>query len=100
MVAVVEGELYCTLQTKRCRRVRSLSLSVTAVLAAKAAFPKAMVETAPLMAWWQRADGHLLTRHLRVVGQAAPVNRVEIRLTPWRVEVAVALEDKGRQELV
>ena len=92
MAVAVEAGLFCTLQAKRCRRVPSLSLSVTAALAAGAL---AKVAPASLMAW-RRMAGRLVRAKVMMAGQAAPEMQVDPG-TPVRVEAAAALEDKGRQ---
>ena len=96
MVAVVEGGVFCTLRTKRCRRVRSLSLSVTvALLGMTFRLTPAMVAPAHLMAWWQMA-GRLVVAMLILVGQAALGRWVDPQLLGAVVEEeAVALEDQG-----
>ena len=75
MAAVGEVGLFCTLRAKRCRRVRSLLLSVTAALAAGAL---AMVAPASLMAWRQMA-GRLVPVFtlIKLAGQAAPETQVD-----------------------
>jgi len=105
LAAAVGGGLFCTLQAKRCRRVQSTSLSVTAALAAimapPAMFPAVMVEPATLMAWWQISGRVVPTKLVYLAGQAAPGMQVVLRVTLCiMVEVAVALEDKGRQKVM
>ena len=99
MVAVVEGGVFCTLRTKRCRRVRSLSLSVTvALLGMTFRLTPAMVAPAHLMAWWQMA-GRLVVAMVLLVGQAALgrwVDPLLLELGAVVEEEAVALEDQGR----
>ena len=102
MLAVaVEGGLFCTLRTKRCRRVRSLSPSVTAAIIATMTFPPPMVAPASLVAWWQMV-GRLAVKGILVMvmaGQVVPGVRVD--LTPQRfiqVEAVVALLTQGRQQ--
>ena len=100
MAAVVEGGLFCTLRTKRCLRVRSLSLSVTvALLGMTTRHPRSMVAPAHLMAWWQMA-GRLVKAMVILVGQAAPGMRVDPGMRPIVEEAAVALEDQGMQVMV
>ena len=106
LAAAGEVGLFCTLRAKRCRRVRSLSLSVPAALAriklARIQSTPAMVASAPLTARWQMAERlaeRLLDSILNLfsdikAGQAAPGMRVEIHPT-MRVEAAVALENQG-----
>ena len=57
MAAVVEVGLFCTLRTKRCRRVRSLSLSVTAAMLAMNGGDGG---ASGFDAWWQMA-GRVVT---------------------------------------
>ena len=92
MAVAVEAGLFCTLQAKRCRRVPSLSLSVTAALAAGAL---AKVAPASLMAW-RRMAGRLVKAVVLMAGQAAPEMQVEAEVSIG-AEAAVALEDRGRQ---
>ena len=103
LAAAVEVGLICTLRAKRCRRVRSPSLLVPAALAAilapPAIGPAMMVAPAPLMAWWQMAGRVAPTNQVYLAGQAVPRMRVVLRLT-LGVEAAVALDIKGRQELM
>ena len=75
----VEGGLFCTLRAKRCRRVRSPSLSVTAVFIPPA---MVMVAPAPLMAWWQMAGRVVVVMVTLLVGQAAPGTQVDPELAP------------------
>ena len=96
MAAAVEAGLFCTLRAKRCRRVQSPSLSVTAALAAG---PLSMVAPASLMAWWQMAER--LERLAKVMaGQVALRMQVDLDRPPGvRVEAAVALEDQERHQI-
>ena len=56
-----------------------------------------MVAPAPLMVWWQMAGRLVLV--IMLAEQAAPETQVDPELRPMWLEAAVALEDKGRQEL-
>ena len=61
--------------------------------------PAMMVAPAPLMAWWQMAGRVAPTNQVYLAGQAVPRMRVVLRLT-LGVEAAVALDIKGRQEIL
>ena len=67
------GGVFCPLRTKRCRRVPSLSLSVSAATA----IPPAMVAPVPLTAWWQMAE-RLVNAVVVMAGQAALGMRVDL----------------------
>ena len=97
LAAAVEVGLFCTLRAKRCRRVRSPSLSVPAALTT---IPLAilMVAPAPLMIWWQTVGIGVTMGVLVVAGQAVPGTQVDPALKMLRVEAAVGLEDQERQE--
>ena len=95
LAAVVEVGLFCTLRTKRCRRVASMSLSVPAAMLNIKAL-SAMVAPAALMAWWQMA-GRVVPLLAGKVGQAALGMQVEEVQVQVEVEAAVALENQGRQ---
>jgi hypothetical protein len=90
LAVAVEGGVFCTLQTKHCHRIRYLSHTATAALAA--VLP-AMVAPAPLAAWSQMA-GRLVMAIVVLAGQAAPGTLVGLHLL--RVEAAVALENRGQ----
>ena len=94
MAAVVEVGLFCTLRTKRCRRVASMSLSVPAAMLN--IIVSAMVAPAALMAWWQMA-GRVVPLLASKAGQAALGMQVEEVQVQVEVEAAVALENQGRQ---
>mmetsp|Transcript_11219 Transcript_11219/g.50842 ORF Transcript_11219/g.50842 Transcript_11219/m.50842 type:complete len:325 (-) Transcript_11219:63-1037(-) len=96
--AAVEEGLFCTLRAKRCRRVPSLSPSVTAVSAPIPVPPPAMVAPAALMAWWQMV-GRVVSVLAGKAGQAAPRMQVDPELRPMQVEAVVAPLTQGRQQM-